>query len=399
MRDDRAVTSQVSPVSGAGRSAGRIGHRLRPNRRLRLGVGRIRSSWWSIGQSALGGALAWEGADRLLHHQGPIFAAIAAIVCLSISHLNRLRRVVELAIGVTIGVGLADLVVHQLGRGGWQLGLVVLLAMTVALLLDGGNLIVNQAALQAVFVTVLPPPPGGYVARWQDALFGGGVALVVAFALPADVRSSVRQACDHVVGTVADALRASADAARSGDADRAADALDRLRTTQPMLDRWRDAVRSGEEISRLSPLRARAGSEVVAHRRALGPTDRAVRNLRVALRRVVAAVEDQQAYADSGAESVLDAGQHELPPALLDVLTDLAGAVHTLPGALRDPDGEGGRRLTTALTGLAARLHPEDLGARSLSATVVVAQLRSAVVDLLQVTGLTEPQARAVLPR
>ncbi len=357
---------------------------MMPGVRLRLGVGRVRSSWWSILQSALGGALAWEGAVRLLHHQGPIFAAVAAIVCLSISHLNRLRRVVELAIGVTIGVGVADLVVHQLGRGGWQLGLVVLLAMTAALLLDGGNLIVNQAALQAVFVTVLPAPQGGYLARWQDALFGGGVALLVAFALPADVRGSLRSTCDDVVRTVAAALRTSADAARSGDADRAADALDRLRATQPMLDRWREAVRTGEEISRLSPLRARAGSEVGTHRRALAPTDRAVRNLRVGLRRVVAAVDDDP---------------HELPPALLDVLVDLAGAVHTLPGALRDPDGEGGRRLTTALTGLAERLHPDDLGARSLSATVVVAQLRSAVVDLLQVTGLTEPQARAVLPR
>ena len=405
MRDDRDVTSQVSPVSRDGRAVmdavqgSRLNRRLRPNRRLRQGLGRLRVSWWSIGQSALGGALAWEGAVRLLHHQAPTFATVAAVVCLSISHLNRLRRVVELAIGVSVGVGLGDLVVSQVGRGGWQLGLVVLIALSAALLLDGGNLIVNQAALQAVFVVVVPPPQGGYVGRWQDALFGGGVAMLVASVLPADVRRSLRSAGDDVVRTMADALRGSAAAARAGDADRASDALDRLRTTQPMLDRWRDAIRSGEEVSRLSPLRVRAGSEVAAHRRALGPTDRAVRNLRVALRRVVAAVEDQQAYAESGTESGLDGGQHGLPPGLLDVMADLGGAVHTLPGALRDPDGEGGRRLTTALTALASRLHPEDVGARSMSATVIVAQLRSAVVDLLQVTGLSEPQARAVLPR
>jgi hypothetical protein len=77
----------------------------------------------------------------------------------------------------------------------------------------------------------------------------------------------------------------------------------------------------------------------------------------------------------------------------------LAGAVHTLPGALLDADGEGGRRMTAALTGLAAQLDPQVLGARSMTATVVVAQLRSAVVDLLQVPGMSEPQARAVLPR
>ena len=400
MRDHQWVPSSVAALTDtAQRTGAGVRRQVRLNGRLRQGVGRLRVSWWSIGQSALGGALAWEGAVRLLHHQVPTFATVAAIVCLSISHLNRLRRVVELAIGVSVGVGLADLVVHEVGRGGWQLGFVVLIAMSVGLLLDGGNLIVNQAALQAVFVVVLPPPQGGYVGRWQDALFGGGVAMLVAFVLPADVRPTLRSTCDDVVRTVAVALRSSADAARAGDADRASDALDRLRTTQPMLDRWRDAVRSGEEISRLSPLRARAGSEVAAHRRALGPTDRAVRNLRVALRRVVAAVEDQQAYAESGAESGLDGGQHELPPGLLDALAELGGAVHTLPGALRDPDGEGGRRLASALTSLTGQLRPDDLDARSLSATVIVAQIRSAVVDLLQVTGMSEPQARAALPR
>jgi hypothetical protein len=51
-----------------------------------------------------------------------------------------------------------------------------------------------------------------------------------------------------------------------------------------------------------------------------------------------------------------------------------------------------------ALTSLGRRLDPDALSA-SLSTTVVVAQLRSAVVDLLQVTGMTDVEARATLPR
>ena len=67
---------------------------------------------------------------------------------------------IEIALGVALGVGLGDLLVQVIGRGAWQLGLVVLIAMSVALLLDGGGLIVSQAALQAVFVVALPPPGG-----------------------------------------------------------------------------------------------------------------------------------------------------------------------------------------------------------------------------------------------
>ena len=370
-----------------------LADRARPWSRLRgragAGLGRVRSSWWSIGQSALGGALAWEVAVRLLGHPAPFFAAVAAIVSLSISVLNRMRRVFELALGVTIGVGLGDLLVREIGRGGWQLGLVVLTAMTAALLLDGGSLIVNQAALQAVFVTALPPPAGGYVGRWQDALAGGVMALLIAFLLPADPRPAMRADAAQVTHAVADALRGSAAAARDGDAEAAFQALERARATQPMLTGWSQAVRAGEEISRLSPLRRHAEPEIAAHRRSLDPVVRAVRNLRVALRRMVAAVEDGELSGDRPA----------VPAALLDRLDDLAGAVHTLPGAMRDPDGEGGRRAVAALTSLAGRLDPGRLAAGSLSATVVVAQLRSAVVDLLQVPGLTEPQARAELRR
>lgn len=357
----------------------------RVRRRLGDGIGRVRLTWWSIGQSALGAAAAWEIAARLLGHSAPFFAAVAAIVCLSISAVDRLRRAGEMALGVAIGVGLGDLIVREIGHGAWQLGLVVLLAMTAALLLDGGGLVVIQAALQAVFVVALPPPAGGYVGRWLDVLVGGATALAIAFLLPADPRPGMRRHAAELARALADSLRLSTSAARAGDVERAVLALDGARATQPMLDAWNEAVRTAEEISRLSPLRRRAHPEIALHRRSVLPVDRAVRNVRVALRRVVAAVED----AEHGAQP--------LPGAVLDRVEELAGAVFTLPGALLDPDGEGGRRALGALSALAGRLDPAVLQVRSMSATVVVAQLRSAVVDLLQVPGLTAEEARARL--
>jgi uncharacterized membrane protein YgaE (UPF0421/DUF939 family) len=410
------VTTSPLPTRRLTRSLRR---RIRLFDRLGAGVVRVRVSWWSIGQSALGGAVAWEIAVRLLGHPAPFFAPTAAIVCLSISAVNRMRRVVELALGVTIGVGLGDLLVGTIGRGGWQLGLVVLIAMTIGLLLDGGVLIVNQAALQAVFVAALPPPTGGYVGRWQDALTGSGVALAIAFALPADPRPAIRRTSSGVVQAVAEALRRSASAARSGDAEEAFAALEEARGTQPLLARWKESVLAGEEISRLSPLRRHADPEIAAHRRSLDPIDRAIRNIRVALRRVVAAIEDAaptqppagastrpspgapgtRPTRATGSSAAAEDHEPALPPRVLDRLEDLAGTLCTLPGALRDPDGEGGRRMLAALTELAGRLDPDELGARSMSATVVVAQLQSAVVDLLQVPGLDEQAAKDLLRR
>jgi uncharacterized membrane protein YgaE (UPF0421/DUF939 family) len=308
--------------------------------RLESGVDRVRVSWWAIGQSALGGALAWELAVRLLHHPAPFFASVAAIVGLSVSVHGRLRRVMELALGVAIGVGLGDLLVQEIGRGGWQMGAVVFIAMSIALLLDGGGMIVNQAALQAVFVVALPPPAGGYVGRWLDAVVGGGTALAIAFLLPADPLRGMRQEVADVVDALAHALRASADAARRHDPDGVYAALEDGRATQPALQAWDESVRAAEEISRLSPLRRRAEPEIAAHRRSVELLDRAARNVRVALRRMVAAVE--AGLVDPAAAP---------SPALLDCLDQLAGALYTLPGLLVDPDGEGGRRANVSYTG------------------------------------------------
>ncbi len=362
-------------------AARQVARRVDLRTRLALGRGRVRESWWGIVQSAAGGALAWVGSEQLLHHPNPVFATVAAIVCLSTSHAQRLRRVVEMGFGVALGVLLGDVLVHVIGRGGLQLGLIVLLGMTIALLLDSGNLIVNQAALQAVFVMALPAPTGGYLGRWLDALLGGAVALLIAFSAPADPRPALRRAVAAVVTTLAGALRTAVASARAGDAEGVYQALEAARSTDGDLEAWRSAADAAREITLLSPLRRRSRGEVDASRQALQQVDRAVRNLRVALRRLVVLAEHRAA------------GEP-----LLEALDALAGVLHTVPGALRDSDGEGGRRLRSALDAVAARLAPEGLTHGGLSETVVVAQLRSAVVDLYALVGVDAREAQTHLP-
>ena len=345
---------------------------------------RVRAHWWSIVQCAVGAALAWEFARLTLGHSLPLFAPVAAIVCLGISHAQRIRRVGELALGVTLGVGIGDLLIHEIGHGGWQLAVVVILGMTAAQSLDSGGVVTNQAALQSVFVCVLPPPSGGLVTRWEDALVGGAVALLVAALAPPDPRREVAARAQSLVTILADVLSEASLAIRTRDPALADDALYRARATQSDVDRWERAILAGEEISRISPLRRHRRPDLERYRLTLLAVDRATRNLRVALRRIAAE---------------LDSGENLSEP-IAEVLADLAAALRGLhrelslsPAAAR-ADGTS----AAALMALAPRLDPQALGAGSLSATVVVAQVRSAVIDLLGAHGMSLDRARALLP-
>jgi uncharacterized membrane protein YgaE (UPF0421/DUF939 family) len=342
--------------------------------------GRLRANGWSIGQCAIGAMSAWLIATLLLDHPRPFFAPVAAVVCLGVSHSYRLRRVGELAVGVTIGVGIADVLVRQIGNGWWQIGLVVLLAMSAAQLFGGGNLLTTQSAVQAIFLAALPQTPGGGLYRWEDALVGGACALLIAAALPADPIRAVRPQAQFLISELAAVLTDAAAALRAGQAGLADAALERARATQGDVERWTEAIRAGEEISRISPLRRRRRDDLTRYRLALVGVDRAARNVRVAIRRIAA---------------VLDRGDR-LPPALAGILDDLSLILHTLGAEVGcDPAAS---QTATALAELAARLDPQALGAHTMSANVVVAQVRSAVVDLLGATGMDLRQARAVLP-
>lgn len=355
-------------------------------RAARAGLDRLRARGWAIGQSAASAGVGWFVAQHVLGHDEPFFAAVAGVIGLSASQDNRLRRILELSCGVSIGVGVGDVVVAQIGRGVWQVAFVATVAMVVAVLLDSGALIVTQAGIQSVFVVAMPEPSGGYSGRWLDALVGGAVAFAVAFLLPANPKPGLRRISVQISRELSDALRRAAAGCRAGDAEEVSDALDDMRATQATMARWSTAIQGGAEIVRLSYWRHRSRRIVRSHEAAFVRTDHAVRNLRVAVRRLLAATEDTAAGTAP-----------PVPAAVLDRVVALADALHTLPGLLVDREGEGGRRMRAALGALAGDLDHETLGADSLSATVVVAQLRSAVIDLLQITGLSFDEAKAAV--
>ena len=186
---------------------------------VRARARRLAEAARSVVQVALAATVAWFIATEVLGHAQPFFAPVSAIVTLGITLGERGRRAIEPALGVALGIAVADLLIMVLGTGTAQLALVVLLAMTAALLLGRGQLFTTQAAVSAALVaTIEAPADSNSLARFVDGLVGGGVALATsALVLPANPATLVRTAAERVLGELASTLDAVASALHERD--------------------------------------------------------------------------------------------------------------------------------------------------------------------------------------
>ncbi|WP_231917022.1 FUSC family protein [Nocardioides scoriae] len=340
---------------------------------------RLRAKSWQVWQCAVAAGVAWFIAKDLLDHPTPFFAPVAAVVSLGTSYGQRLRRVAEVTVGVAVGVLLGDLITFQLGTGAWQLALIVGLAMTAALLLDAGTLLINQAAIQAIVVATLAPAAGASFLRWTDALVGGAVALVAAAVVPRAPLRRPREQAGVIVRKVSALLRAAADSIEDGDAARSLEVLRDARSTDSLVAELRAAADEGLSVVRSSPFRRAHKGGVRAMADLVEPLDFALRNTRVLVRRVAVACYRHEPIPTSYAGLLRD-----LADCSDSVAAELAAG--RMPGAVRADLVRLGRE-----TSQAARTH-------DLSAEVVLAQVRSIVADLLAVSGMDPLVATDQIP-
>ncbi len=154
--------------------------RSRLREQLTRRVRRWQSAAVPIVQAAVAAGLAWLVAGHIVGHRAPFFAPVAAVVCLGMTLGQRLRRAMELIVGVGVGIAIGDVLISAIGTGPWQIALVVALAMSVAVLLDGGAVITGQAAVSAILVaTLCLPGATSGVNRLVDGLIGGATGLLV----------------------------------------------------------------------------------------------------------------------------------------------------------------------------------------------------------------------------
>jgi uncharacterized membrane protein YgaE (UPF0421/DUF939 family) len=347
---------------------------------MRTRFERLRIAWRSIVQASVAAAGAYVIATDVIGHIKPFFAPISAIITLGLTVGQRGRRAFELAIGVAVGIGVADVLVILIGSGPAVLAIVVALAMGTALFLGTGQMMVNQAAVSAVLVATLPPTAHFSGARFVDALIGGGCALLVnALLLPADPIKMVKAAAEPVLDELAATLREVADAIDAREQDAAESVLLRARELDRLEAELEDAVAVSRETARYAPSRRRSRGTVDFYAEASAQIDLAIRNVRVLARGVVRAAR---------------LGEN-LPPAIADAVRDLATAVLALRVALEDPDRADDVRAPALRAAATATKVLEQTG--NLSVTVVVGQVRSTAVDLLRGSGLTYEQAAALV--
>ncbi|MCX6463604.1 MAG: FUSC family protein [Pseudonocardiales bacterium] len=355
--------------------------RTRLRKHLRTRVRRVGISALPIVQCAVAAGLAWFVAGDVVGHARPFFAPIAAVISLGLSLSSRLRRVVELVVGVSLGVLVGDLLISVIGSGAWQIALVVALAMGVAVFADGATLLVAQAGSSAVLVaTLLPPGDSSGLDRCLDALIGGVIGVAVAAVLPADPVAPARRAARALLDELAGVLLDSAAALRDRDPDAAAAALARARASQPLIDELRTALRGGREITTVAPLYRRRRGVLGRYADLAERADYAMRNTRVLARRTYQALCDDEPAA----------------PELADALRELAGAVGALTAQL-GRDGERERAREPVLEVVRHAVALSDTWVPGPSEQVIVAQLRSIALDLLQATGLSRSEALAAM--
>ncbi|PWD51836.1 hypothetical protein C8046_15480 [Serinibacter arcticus] len=347
-------------------------------RGLRLGLDRARDGLVPVAWVSLATGVAYAVAGLVLGHPYPFFAAVAAFSALGFTADVQPRRVGEVALGISLGVGMGEAIQLTFGSGPLQTTAVVFVAVMIAKVLDPSPVLTTQSAVQSIVVLGLPivSSSGGGIGRWTDALMGGAVALVFSLVIPRDPRRRPRALARTTLAELAEVLGRLGRGLHRGDPESVADALQRARSTQALLVSWEGAVSSASATARFSPAWHRHVGTVADLADACEFTDRAIRTTRVLARRAAVAVAD--GHADERLAGVVEE---------LGVVTRRLGA---LIGSGRDAaEAVPELRAVAEQLGTAAERDPVRHTLLSL--------LRSVTFDLLRAAGQDERQAAEAL--
>lgn len=358
--------------------------------RAREGGVRTRDGLLQALQLTVAAVGAFAFAEQVLGHDSPIFAATAATVALGFAKGGlRYRRVLEVAIGCTLGIALAELLTLLLGVGIWQASVVMLSSILLARFLDSGVLFTTQMALQSLLVVMLPPAADGAFGRSVDAMIGGAFALIMVYLVPSDPRRQPREHLRNLTTELAEVLREAGRALTADDSRAAWLCLVRARRTQPEIDAVNTALKASQEIAAAAPVYRRHRSQVEQLAHSIRFLDLAARDSRVLARRIAGIIH----HVTLSPEAV---------KAISESLEDMADAVNTVGNALAVAQPESResylRQARNELATLAGRLHPMDMGVQTLEGQTLVLLMRPLAVDLLEATNLEHEEALTHLP-
>jgi uncharacterized membrane protein YgaE (UPF0421/DUF939 family) len=343
----------------------------------RIARRRLRGRFRVIVQTAVAAVAAWGIAALAGVEPRPVFASIAAVICVSATFGERRRITVQLVGGVVLGIAVADLLVLTIGTGLPQVGLLVLLAMTAAVVVGGGDLLVSEAAVSAVLLAALPTSAAP--TRLFEALIGGGVALAVhALVLPPDPIMAVTRGVSAVFDEVGRALRHAAVALAGPDPRSGEDARSEARTAADELHAFGEALVTAEETARFAPARRRARGEVARHRRTFEHLERLIAETRLFSR-------DVARFTRTGRPA---------PDELNEAVRDLASAAFEVPTQFQEPWRSG----DVAVLALGALSHAAMVAERHPDVAVreIAGHARSVAIDIARASEAVEDERGAL---
>ncbi|WP_243841943.1 FUSC family protein [Salinibacterium sp. ZJ77] len=348
---------------------------------IRASLRRVGESLPAIVQILVAVGVAYSITHWGLGHAVPLLAVTVTINSLGFARDARPVRVAETVLGIVLGVVLGDAISMLVGRGLWQLLIVLATVLLVGRLMAQNPAFSIAAAVPSAIVVMLPDATVGPFSRSLDALIGGVVALAVTALVPRDPRRAAARDARALFSVLRESLASIDDALRHADPGAAELALTRLRRTQPLIDAWTASLDTAVSIARISPWVRRHLGELKRLTRVLRVADLAVRHIRTLSRRIDFLVRDGRPR-----------------PELAELLLAITHAVRLLGESIDDPTRADVARLE--LVGLAERLDPEVVvpGAPVTDAAVVL-MLRPLLVDLLDGAGLDPDAARALLPK
>lgn len=358
----------------------RLERRVRRQLDVRMAGQRVWGSLPAIGQILVAVAAAYSIAHWGFGHAVPILAVTLTINALGLTRDARPIRVAESVIGIVLGVALSDGLSLLVGKGLWQLIVVLAVVFVVGRIVSSNVSFAVAAAVPSALVVLLPIPPGGPFGRTLDALVGGVVALLVTALIPRDPTRASRRDGRLLFSVLEESTGSIIDGLREADSAAGELALTRLRRTQPLIDNWSTSLDTALSVSRISPFLRRRLPELQRDARVLAAADLSARHLRTLARRVEFLVRDG-----------------ERRPALADLVQQVQTSLVLLGRELDDLQLAGQAR--SVLSDVARRLDPAVIDPDAgVTDAAIVLMLRPLVVDLLVGGGMSAEDARELLP-
>lgn len=338
---------------------------------------RVRKRWRLLLRLSVATGGAFFIATQLLGHSQAFFAPISAVIVIIAGAGLRGRTLFELVLGVALGVLVGELLILSIGRGTWQIALVVVLTVVISTLVGIKGLALTQAANSSVLLAAVVPAANAgnpAVTRFLDAFIGGCCGLAMVLIVPRNPVRDIDVEVQSLLRRLSDLLTQCAEAMRQEDWGLAEEALESARELQPGLQALEATAANVTEIARMSPMRWKQRDHVDLYVGAVRDLDNAIRDARVLARRIAAMLR-----------------HGESAPKDMDLAVDsLARAVRIFADDLseRDDFDEARQALIDA-----ARIAVTALpGAMTLNTAAIAAQVRSLAADLLYASGATRDE-------